>query len=116
MPDFQIKRIYDRAEASDGFRVLADRLWPRGVKKDAARIDLWAKELTPTDGLRQDYHSGRVTWPDFESGYRAELATNPAVDDFLVTVQDQKTVTLLFAAKDTEHTHAKVLMDVLGQR
>jgi len=113
MPTIQLKRIYEPAEPSDGFRVLVDRLWPRGVSKEEAKIDLWAKDITPTTELREDFHSGHEDWPAFEHDYRAELAQNPAFNDFIDQIKDKKTVTLLFAAKDVEHTHAKVLLAAL---
>jgi len=111
-----MKRIYEPAAPEDGFRVLADRLWPRGVKKDGARIDLWAKDITPTPELRRDSHSGRISWQDFTDRYRLELQNNPALSVFIETITDKKNVTLLFAGKDTNHTHVKILMDVLTEK
>ncbi|MCL2094583.1 DUF488 family protein [Candidatus Saccharibacteria bacterium] len=116
MVDIQMKRIYEPAEASDGFRVLVDRLWPRGVSKDEAKIDLWAKDITPSTELRQDFHAGKDSWPEFEKLYHSELLHNPALPEFIKTISDQKTVTLLFAAKDTDHTHVKVLINVLKEK
>jgi len=116
MTNLQQKRIYEPYAPTDGFRILVDRLWPRGVKKETARIDLWAKDITPTTALREDYHSGRDTWPAFEAKYRAELLHNPALDSFLQTVSQHETVTLLFAGKDTDHTHVTVLLDVIRQQ
>jgi len=112
----QIKRIYEPAMAADGFRVLVDRLWPRGVKKEDAKIDLWAKDITPTTQLREDYHSGRDTWPVFEGKYRPELLGNPALNGFIEAIEGKGTVTLLFAGKNTEHTHVQVIVDVLTQK
>ena len=116
MVNLQMKRIYEPAEATDGFRVLVDRLWPRGVSKEGAKIDLWAKDITPTTELREAYHTGRVDWPAFVDLYHAELEKNPAVDEFVVTIRGKETVTLLFASKDTDHTHVKVILDVLAQK
>lgn len=116
MPNIQMKRIYEPAESSDGFRVLVDRLWPRGVKKETADIDLWAKDITPSTELREEFHDGTYSWDVFSAKYHAELLANPAVDDFCNTIRNKATVTLLFAAKDTVHTHVKVLMAVLEDK
>jgi len=116
MVTIQMKRIYESAAPTDGFRVLVDRLWPRGVSKENAHIDLWAKDITPTTGLREDYHSGRDSWAAFSFKYRAELEHNPALDAFVDTIREKDTVTLLFAGKDTEHTHVMVIVDVLKEK
>jgi len=116
MPTIQMKRIYEPAAPSDGFRVLVDRLWPRGVKKETAAINLWAKDITPSTMLREDYHGGVDSWEVFSAKYRKELLSNPAVDTFVGTIRDQETVTLLFAGKDTEHTHVKILLAVLEEK
>jgi uncharacterized protein YeaO (DUF488 family) len=116
MPTIQIKRIYDSAAASDGFRVLVDRLWPRGVRKTDADIDLWAKDITPSPALREDLHSGLDPWPLFRKEYRAELRHNPALAAFVETIRDKQTVTLLTATKDLRHTHAAVLAEVLREQ
>ena len=112
----QSKRIYEPPEAADGFRVLVDRLWPRGVKKETAVIDLWAKDITPSPDLRQAFHSGRLAWPEFAALYRQELLENPALDTFMQTIQDKPTLTLLFAGKDVDHTHVKVIAEVLKEK
>jgi len=111
-----MNRIYAPAAPSDGFRVLVDRLWPRGVKKETAAINLWAKDITPSTMLREDYHGGVDSWEVFSAKYRKELLSNPAVDTFVGTIRDQETVTLLFAGKDTEHTHVKILLAVLEEK
>ncbi len=111
--NIMVKRIYAAKGPADGFRVLVDRLWPRGVRKEAVAIDLWAKQIAPSVELRQAFHSGALGWSDFQREYQAELARNPAFPDFAAEIRGQETVTLLFAAKDTVHTHALVLADVL---
>ena len=116
MVNIQKKRIYEPASPADGFRVLADRLWPRGVRKDAAKIDLWAKDITPSAGLREDFHGGRCPWPEFEIKYRLELSSGPSLGNFIEMIRGMETVTLLFAGKDTEHTHVNVLMDALEEK
>ncbi len=109
----QVKRVYEPASPTDGFRVLVDRLWPRGVTKDAACIDLWAKDVAPSTALRQDFHSGRLVWPQFVARYRAELSANPALGPLAESLREKDVVTLVFAAKDVAHTQAQVLADVL---
>jgi uncharacterized protein YeaO (DUF488 family) len=112
----KMKRIYEKAAPADGFRVLVDRLWPRGVKKETANIDLWDKDITPTTKLRQDFHSGVLSWQEFSALYKTELTNNPALDSFVDLIKDKQTVTLLFAGKDTDHTHVKVIIEVLEQK
>jgi len=116
MVTIQTKRIYEPTAPADRFRILVDRLWPRGVKKENAHIDLWAKEITPTTELRKAYHAGLVPWPVFEAKYRAELLQNPALASFVSTVRTQEAVTLLFAGKDAEHTHVTVIVAVLHEQ
>jgi len=116
MADILMKRIYEPAEPADGFRILVDRLWPRGIKKENAGIDLWIKDIAPTTALRKGLHSGHLTWSDFEALYRTELLDNPALDPFVQRVREEQTVTLLFAGKDTEHNQAKVIAELLKQK
>lgn len=106
----QIKRIYEEPEESDGYRVLVDRLWPRGVSKEKARLDDWAKKLTPTHELRKWFDHDPEKWEEFKAAYRQELLNKEAqIGNFFKKIEDKMTVTLLYAAKDTDHTHAKVL-------
>jgi len=114
-PEITIKRIYDEPSAKDGVRVLVDRLWPRGLKKAAVAAE-WARELAPSTGLRQWFNHTVPLWGDFERRYKAELKSNPAVDEFLQQHRHDKLITLLYAAKDTEHNHALVLKDFLGEQ
>jgi len=116
MTTIHIKRIYDPVGDADGFRVLVDRLWPRGVRKISADIDLWAKDITPSTELREDLHSGHDPWPVFEKEYRAELRHNPAMSAFVDAIRNKNTVTLLTATKDLRHTHATVIRDVLKRK
>jgi uncharacterized protein YeaO (DUF488 family) len=116
MVKIQMKRIYEPAAETDGYRVLVDRLWPRGETKEAAHIDLWAKNITPSTMLREDYHSGRDSWEDFSEKYKAELLQNPELDDFVRSIMDKPVVTLVFAGKDTEHTHVKVIIEVINHK
>lgn len=113
--DLHLKRVYDTPSPKDGARVLVDRLWPRGLKKEAARLDAWLKEVAPSDGLRKWFHANPSKWDDFQARYRAELKGNPAVDQLLDMLARGR-VTLLFAGRDTEHNNAVVLADVLRER
>jgi len=111
------KRAYDTPSAEDGFRVLVDRLWPRGVSKEKASIDLWAKDIAPSPDLRRAWHAAPDA--DFEKNaqrYRAELE-NESADALQALVDELKTrpvVTLVYALRNTEHNHAIVLADVLS--
>jgi uncharacterized protein YeaO (DUF488 family) len=108
---FRIKRIYEPPAGDDGFRVLVDRLWPRGVKRDTARIDLWAKDLAPSDALRRDFHGHPEHWEKFVAAYNKELAREPAasVARDILARRKTDTVTLLYAARDEEHNNAVAL-------
>jgi uncharacterized protein YeaO (DUF488 family) len=113
MKDLPIKRIYEPAEKSDGFRILVDRLWPRGIKKETAGIDVWLKDVAPSTELRQWFHSGDKDWQEFRHKYLLELKHNPAVGELADLIEQHKTVTLLYAAKDEQHNHALVLKGFL---
>lgn len=104
-----LKRAYDHPEPADGFRVLVDRLWPRGVSKDAAQIDLWLKEIAPSTALRKWFGHEASKWAMFRERYFRELDKNPeAVAKFREQVPRGK-VTLVYGAKDQEHNHAVAL-------
>lgn len=108
------RRIYDEPLKTDGYRVLVDRLWPRGFTKEKAAIDEWAKALSPSDELRQWYHHTPELWPEFQKRYIAELEDNPqAVSSFVTPNRKLKKITLLYAAKSSDHNHAIVLMQYL---
>lgn len=114
MTQIQIKRVYEPEEQSDGFRVLVDKLWPRGVKKDNLHYDYWAKEITPSTELRQWYHlNEEQNWEEFRQRYLLELKESQEVKHFLDQIRDKKTVTLLYASKNTEENHALVLQAYL---
>ena len=113
MPEIQIKRIYDERSPLDGMRILVDRIWPRGVSKERAALDHWAKDLAPSTGLRQWFHRDTGHWGEFQTRYRAELAQHEAEITELRAKIARHRATLLFAAADVEHNHAMVLKDVL---
>jgi uncharacterized protein YeaO (DUF488 family) len=113
----KIKRTYEKFDAQDGCRVLVDRLWPRGMKKEAARIDLWMKDVAPSDALRKSYCHDVNKWPGFQQKYRAELKKKKDLLQELKKMEKEHgTLTLLFGAKDEEHNQAVVLANVLKKR
>lgn len=109
-----IKRIYDPPAAEDGRRVLVDRLWPRGVAKEAAHIDEWLKEIAPSDELRKWFGHDPARWEEFRRRYREELQGHGELLEGLRKEAGQGSVTLLFAAKDIECNNAVVLKEVLS--
>jgi uncharacterized protein YeaO (DUF488 family) len=110
----RIERIYQAPGKVTGWRVLVDRLWPRGVKKDAAKLDEWMKEIAPSDALRKWFRHQVERWPEFQRRYRSELAKKQGLFQKLRQAEKEHgTVTLLFGAKDEEHNHAVVLRDML---
>ncbi len=109
----RIKRIYDPPAAEDGRRVLVDRLWPRGVAKEKARIDEWLKEIAPSDVLRKWFGHDPARWEEFRRRYRGELESQGELLERLRAEAKRGTVTLLFAAKDEEHNNAVVIQELL---
>ncbi|MGH2564051.1 MAG: DUF488 domain-containing protein [Ginsengibacter sp.] len=116
MADVLIKRIYEPFEKSDGFRVLLDRLWPRGVKKEDAKTDLWLKEIAPSSALRKWFNHDAEKWNEFIKKYRDELKQSAAMDELKKLVKLHATVTLLYAAHDTQHNNAVVLQRLLHSK
>ncbi|MHB8141731.1 MAG: DUF488 domain-containing protein [Vulcanimicrobiaceae bacterium] len=111
----QLKRAYDKPVRDDGFRILVDRLWPRGVRKEDLRLDTWAKALAPSTTLRQWFAHDPARWTEFCKRYRAELASANAsetIEELLKLARSAKTITLVYAAKDTEHNEAIVLREL----
>jgi uncharacterized protein YeaO (DUF488 family) len=109
-----LKRAYEPPAETDGMRVLVDRLWPRGVRKSRARIDLWLKDLAPSTALRKWFGHDPGKWPEFRKRYRAELKGNPALAE-LREQSRQRDITLVYAARDELHNDAVVLKQVLGR-
>lgn len=107
-----IKRIYEPADKADGYRVLVDRLWPRGVSKERATLDEWNKDVTPTPELRMWFGHGAERFDEFTERYQAELDQNPTAFAFAEKVRDllkEQSVTLLYGAKDPQINHAIIL-------
>jgi len=109
----RIKRVYDRPTADDGQRILVDRLWPRGLPKEKAHIDLWLKEIAPTSELRKWYGHDPLRWEEFRGRYRNELQSRSQCLAELGKRADSETITLLFAARNTEQNNAVVLKEVI---
>ncbi len=110
----KIKRIYDEPSIDDVYRILVDRLWPRGVSKTRAKVDLWLKGVTPTDKLRKWYSHDPKKWLEFQRMYKNELKDRlDELDKIKEIEKEKKIVTLVYAAKDTKHTHALVLLKIL---
>lgn len=113
MNKVRIKRIYEPPEKADGLRVLVDRLWPRGLRKEDAAIDEWFKAAAPSVTLRKWFDHDPDKWQEFKKRYKKELKDNEAIGDLLEMIKPSGTVTLLYAAHDMEHNHALVLQDFL---
>ena len=111
----KLKRIYEKPDRTDGKRILIDRLWPRGVSKEAAHIDEWLREIAPSVELCKWYGHKLERWEDFRKRYRAELSRAPwkGLVDGLRKEGKRATVTLLFASRESEHSNAVVLKDFL---
>jgi uncharacterized protein YeaO (DUF488 family) len=112
----QLKRAYDAASPSDGERILVERLWPRGVTKARAAVDLWLKEIAPSTELRQWFGHDPAKWKPFEKRYWKELQANEKVVDVLRQKMKRGAVTLIYAARDREHNSALVLKEFLTNR
>lgn len=113
MVQLRIKRVYEPPAPGDGKRILVDRLWPRGLKRETARIDDWIKEAAPSDELRRWFAHDPAKWDEFRRRYLAELRHNEAFAELQRVAHSAAKVTLLFAAKDCAHNNAVVLRDVL---
>ncbi len=115
MARIQVKRIYDQPAKSDGFRVLVDRIWPRGISKERAALDLWMKTIAPSTDLRRWFGHDPKRWSEFRARYRKELRDHTTELSELRAHARKGTVTLLFGARDTDHNEAVVLKEVLSR-
>ncbi len=111
-----IKRIYEPYGEGDGFRALVDRLWPRGISKGSAHIDLWMKEIAPSDALRNWFAHDPAKWEEFRKRYEKELDSKGELVAVLAEKAKKGKLTLLYGAKDTEHNQAVVLKEYLEKR
>jgi len=112
----RIKRAYEPPAPDDGRRFLVDRLWPRGVKKEALALEMWAKEAAPSTALRQWYHHDLAKWDEFQARYTAELDANPAAWEPLLQAARQGTITLVYSSRDETHNQAVVLKRYLERQ
>ena len=112
----RVRRAYEAPEADDGVRILVDRLWPRGLSKETARVDLWLKDAAPSDGLRRWFAHEPAKWEEFRQRYFAELERKPDTLAMIRRRAAEGTVTLLFGAKETRFNHAVALADYLAGR
>ncbi len=111
----RLKRAYEPAAPEDGFRILVERLWPRGLSKQSAKVDLWLKEISPSPELRTWYGHDLDKWNDFVQRYRLELHNNPAILVMRELIQENRMITFVYAARDEEHNSAQVLKDFLEE-
>lgn len=112
----QIKRIYESPEKADGYRVLVDRLWPRGISKDKAQLDEWLKDVSPSDDLRKWFNHDVKKWGDFKKKYQSELKKKAESLEHLKALEkEHKKISLLYAAKTTAQNNAVVLKSVLDE-
>ncbi len=109
----RIKRVYEQPGSEDGTRILVDRLWPRGLTKEKASVDLWLKEIAPSTELRKWFGHDPDKWPEFQTRYRAELRNNEEQLSLLKQEAAKGVVTLVYGAKDEEHNEAVVLQKIL---
>jgi uncharacterized protein YeaO (DUF488 family) len=112
--NIQIKRVYEPAEKRDGYRVLVDRLWPRGIRKESARLDEWIKDLAPSTALRKWFHEGKGTFQEFAARYKREMAGQEAGLARLKELSKERKLTLLYGSRDEKQNHAVLLREMLG--
>ena len=111
--NIQIKRIYEPAGKQDGYRILVDRLWPRGIKKENARLDEWNKELAPSTALRKWFHEGKGSFQEFATRYKKEMNGQEAELMRVKALSKERKVTLLYGLRDETQNHAALLRDIL---
>ena len=107
----KLKRVYEPVEKSDRFRILVDRLWPRGISKQNAKVDLWLKDVAPSNQLRKWFGHKPERWSEFQKRYKKELRQNSGIIELKRLVKTYKTLTLVYSAKDQLHNQAVVLKD-----
>jgi uncharacterized protein YeaO (DUF488 family) len=111
-----VKRVYEPVSPKDGYRILVDRLWPRGLSKDRAAVDLWLKDIAPSTELRRWFGHDPSKWDEFRRKYSAELATHAEDVAQIRKLAKRRRVTLVYGARDTEHNDAVVLLGYLESR
>lgn len=117
MSKIALKRTYEEPDGNDGYRILVDRLWPRGIKKEEASIDDWLKDIGPSNELRKWFGHDPEKWPEFKNRYFRELEENSEMLKQLAeVVKNRRQVTLVFSAKDSEHNNAVALKEYLEEK
>ncbi len=116
MHQIHIKRVYDERSSTDGYRVLIDKLWPRGIKKEKVHFDNWMKDIAPSNDLRNWFKHDPKKWVEFKQRYTQELNTNKDAVSELLKHLDKQDVTLLYGAKDEEHNNAVALHEYLNKK
>ena len=111
----KIKRVYDKPDKDDGLRILVDRLWPRGLTKEKACIDLWLKDIAPSTELRKWFGHDPAKWDEFRKRYREELEMNKAQTSLLNKTLEKGEVTLVYGSRDEEHNEALVLKELFSR-
>lgn len=112
----QLKRAYEEKEKADGFRILVDRLWPRGIKKEDMHVDIWLKDIAPSTALRKWFNHDAAKWEVFKTKYKAELLQSGALDALKQLIKQHKTVTLVYSAKDEIHNQAAALKELIDKK
>jgi uncharacterized protein YeaO (DUF488 family) len=112
----RVKRVYDTVSDEDGFRILVDRLWPRGMSKERARLVLWLKDIAPSDGLRKRFGHDHGKWNEFEEKYHQELEEKGSLVSLILERMSSGNVTLLFGAKDEKFNNAVALKEYIVER
>nr|WP_207940237.1 DUF488 family protein [Enterococcus sp. DIV2402]MBO0463592.1 DUF488 family protein [Enterococcus sp. DIV2402] len=119
MGNLTIKRAYDTVQSVDGKRILVDRIWPRGIKKEKLQLDLWAKQIAPTKELRQEFNHEPEKFQWFTKQYLEELAENSYTSEFVTTIKkwlENQNVTLIYSAKNPQYNQAQVLLEFLQEQ
>lgn len=111
--EIQIKRIYEPSSPGDGYRILVDRLWPRGKRKEDVHIDEWMKEIAPSTELRKWFHADMGSFEDFSRRYKSELEDKTDLLEYIRSIAIERKVTLLYGVKDEAHNHARLLREVV---
>ncbi|MGZ4904495.1 MAG: DUF488 domain-containing protein [Halobacteriota archaeon] len=111
----KLKRVYEQAKPSDGFRVLVDRLWPRGVSKEEAHIDEWLRDIAPSTELRTWFKHDPAKWPEFQQRFRAELKAKTSTLEKLLADAAGRDITLVYASKEKHYNNVTVLKEVLEE-
>lgn len=112
----KIMRVYEKVDVTDGTRVLVDRLWPRGIRRNTPNVDVWIKDIAPTDELRKWFAHDPKKWMNFKAKYMTELEDNKAVVKLLQLIRSTDPVTIVYASKDEEHNNAVVLREFLKRK